>query len=39
MRKIRPLSKHEIETYRDIAEKFGRPEMTRETIDREAAIK
>src|SRR6059036_2704732 len=23
MRKIRPLSKHEIETYRDIAEKFG----------------
>jgi transitional endoplasmic reticulum ATPase len=39
MRKIRPLSKHEIETYRDIAEKFGKPEMTRETIDREAAIK
>jgi transitional endoplasmic reticulum ATPase len=39
MRKIRPLSKHEIESYRDIAEKFGRPEMTRETIDREAAIK
>jgi transitional endoplasmic reticulum ATPase len=39
MKKIRPLSKHEIETYRDIAEKFGKPEMTRETIDREAAIK
>ncbi|HEY1249038.1 MAG TPA: CDC48 family AAA ATPase [Nitrososphaera sp.] len=39
MRKIRPLSKHEIDTYREIAEKFGKPEMTRETIDREAAIK
>jgi transitional endoplasmic reticulum ATPase len=39
MKKIRPLSKHEIETYRDIAEKFGKPELTRETIDREAAIK
>jgi transitional endoplasmic reticulum ATPase len=39
MRKIRPLSKHEIETYRNIAERFGKPEMTNEVVDRESAIK
>ena len=39
MKKIRPLSKHEIETYRSIAERFGKPEITKEIIDRETAIK
>ena len=39
MKKIRPLSKHEIETYRSIAERFGKPELTNEVIDRETAIK
>jgi len=39
MKKIRPLSKHEIETYRSIAERFGKPEMTKEIVDRESAIK
>lgn len=39
MKKIRPLSKHEIETYRSIAERFGKPEITKEVIDRETAIK
>jgi transitional endoplasmic reticulum ATPase len=39
MKKIRPLSKHEIETYRNIAEQFGRPSMTKEIVDRETAIK
>ncbi|HET6716586.1 MAG TPA: CDC48 family AAA ATPase [Nitrososphaeraceae archaeon] len=39
MKKIRPLSKHEIETYRSIAERFGKPEVTKEVIDRETAIK
>ncbi|HEY7081076.1 MAG TPA: CDC48 family AAA ATPase [Nitrososphaeraceae archaeon] len=39
MRKIRPLSKHEIETYKNIAEQFGRPGTTKEIVDREAAIK
>jgi transitional endoplasmic reticulum ATPase len=39
MKKIRPLSKHEIETYRSIAERFGKPEFTNEVIDRETAIK
>lgn len=39
MKKIRPLSKHEIETYRTIAERFGKPEITKEVIDRETAIK
>ena len=39
MKKIRPLSKHEIETYRSIAERFGKPEVTNEVIDRETAIK
>jgi transitional endoplasmic reticulum ATPase len=39
MKKIRPLSKHEIETYRTIAERFGKPEVTKEVIDRETAIK
>ena len=39
MKKIRPLSKHEIETYRSIAERFGKPEVTKDFIDRETAIK
>ena len=39
MKKIRPLSKHEIETYRSIAERFGKPEVTNEVIDRETAMK
>lgn len=39
MKKIRPLSKHEIETYRSIAERFGKPEVTKEVVDRETAIK
>jgi transitional endoplasmic reticulum ATPase len=39
MKKIRPLSKHEIETYRSIAERFGKPEVTKDVIDRETAIK
>ena len=39
MKKIRPLSKHEIETYRSIAERFGKPDLTNEVIDRETAIK
>lgn len=39
MKKIRPLSKHEIETYRSIAERFGKPELTKEVVDRETAIK
>ena len=39
MRKIRPLSKHEIDTYKNISEQFGRPETTKEVIDRDTAIK
>jgi transitional endoplasmic reticulum ATPase len=39
MKKVRPLSKHEIETYKNIAEQFGKPATTKEIIDREAAIK
>ena len=39
MRKIRPLSKHEIETYKNIAEQFGKPDTTKEIVDRETAIK
>jgi len=39
MKKIRPLSKHEIDTYRNISEQFGKPSMTKEVIDRETAIK
>ena len=39
MKKIRPLSKHEIETYKNIAEQFGKPATTKEVIDRETAIK
>ena len=39
MKKIRPLSKHEIETYKNIAEKFANPAVTKEIIDRESAIK
>jgi transitional endoplasmic reticulum ATPase len=39
MKKIRPLSKHEIETYKNIAEQFGNPGSTKEIVDRESAIK
>ena len=39
MKKIRPLSKHEIETYKNIAEQFGKPATTKVVIDRDAAIK
>ena len=39
MKKIRPLSKHEIDTYKNIAEQFGKPETTKEVIDRDTAIK
>jgi len=39
MKKIHPLSKHEIETYKNIAEKFAKPGVTKEIIDRESAIK
>ena len=39
MKKIHPLSKHEIETYKNIAEQFGKPAMTKEIIDRDTAIK
>ena len=39
MRKIRPLSKHEIETYKNISEQFGKPATTKEVIDRDTAIK
>ena len=39
MKKIRPLSKHEIETYKNISEQFGKPGTTKEIVDRETAIK
>jgi transitional endoplasmic reticulum ATPase len=39
MKKIRPLSKHEIETYKNIAEQFGKPASMKEIVDRESAIK
>ena len=39
MNKIRPLSKHEIDTYKNIAEQFGKPATTKEIIDRDTAIK
>jgi transitional endoplasmic reticulum ATPase len=39
MKKIRPLSKREIETYQNIAEQFGKPVTTKEVVDRDAAIK
>ena len=39
MKKIRPLSKHEIETYKNIAEQFGKPGSMKEIVDRESAIK
>jgi transitional endoplasmic reticulum ATPase len=39
MKKIRPLSKHEIETYKNIAEQFGNPGSMKEIVDRESAIK
>ncbi|HEY7227479.1 MAG TPA: CDC48 family AAA ATPase [Nitrososphaeraceae archaeon] len=39
MKKIRPLSKHEIETYKNIAEQFGKLGSIKEVVDRESAIK
>jgi len=39
MKKIRPLSKREIDTYKNIAEQFGKPEMVKEVIDKDTAIK
>jgi transitional endoplasmic reticulum ATPase len=39
MKKIRPLSKHEIDIYKNIAEQFGNPSMAKEVIDKETAIK
>lgn len=39
MKKIRPLSKHEVDTYKNIAEQFGKPETTKEVINRDTAIK
>ena len=39
MNKIRPLSKHEIDSYKNIAEQFGKPATTKEVIDRDTAIK
>jgi transitional endoplasmic reticulum ATPase len=39
MKKIRPLSKHEIDIYKNIAEQFGNPGMAKEIIDKETAIK
>lgn len=39
MEKIRPLSKHEIDTYKNISEQFGKPATTKEVIDRDTAIK
>lgn len=39
MNKIRPLSKHEIDTYKNISEQFGKPATTKEVIDRDTAIK
>lgn len=39
MKKIRPLSKHEIDTYKNIAELFGKPATTKEIIDRDTPIK
>ena len=39
MKKIRPLSKHEIDIYKNIAEQFGNLGMAKEVIDKETAIK
>src|SRR6185295_9447486 len=39
MKKIRPLSKHAIESYKNIAEKFGKPGVTKETTHTASAIK
>jgi transitional endoplasmic reticulum ATPase len=39
MKKIRPLSKHEIDTYKNISEQFGNPATTKEVVDRDTAIK
>ena len=39
MKKIRPLSKQEIEMYKNISEQFGRPNVLREEVDRATAIR
>ena len=39
MKKIRPLSKQEIEMYKNISEQFGRPNVLREEVDRGTAIR
>ena len=39
MKKIRPLSKQEIDTYRNISEQFGKPNLTTENVDKGLAIK
>jgi len=39
MKKIRPLSKNEIDTYRNISEQFGKPNLTAENVDKGLAIK
>ena len=39
MKKIRPLSKQEIEMYKNISEQFGKPSVIREEVDRAAAIR
>jgi transitional endoplasmic reticulum ATPase len=39
MKKIRPLSKQEIDTYRNISEQFGKPNLTAENVDKGLAIK
>ena len=39
MKKIRPLSKHEIDTYKNIAQQFGMPATTKEVVNRDTAIK
>ena len=39
MKKIRPLSKNEIDTYRNISEQFGKPNLTAENVDKGLGIK
>jgi len=39
MKKIRPLSKHEIDTYKSIAEQFSNPISIKGPVDRESPIK
>ena len=39
MKKIRPLSKQEIDMYKNISEQFGKPSVIREEVDRATAIR